>query len=116
MATPTKTGRSLLASTTSSTSETSSAWNLTTAFGGLLVASVVNGGTGPSTGCLVTVEVSHDNSEWIAFDSVRAGVAASTTYTWNWELRDAMYARVTFGSTSQSVTKRVVGHETTSVG
>lgn len=116
MATATKTARSLHSATNSS-AENSSTFDLSTALGGTMAISVANGGTGPSTGCLVTPQISTDGSTWFDMPAFRAGVTASTTYTWVVDLPAAVIkARVAFGSTSQSVTKTVVGHELTSIG
>lgn len=116
MATATKTARTIVASVTDGLSKSGSL-DISTALGLLVTARVVNGGTPPSTGCLVTVNVSTDGTNWRKYTSLRAGVTASEVYDFPVSIAGpAMHAQVTFGTTDQSVTKEALGHELTSVG
>ena len=115
MATATKTARTIVSSTATTTGANGTL-SLTTALGCLVTCRVTNGGTGPSSGCLVTINTSNDNSGWREFAPYRAGADASTTYDWTVEIpAPAMYVQVTFGSTSQSVTVEALGQELTSI-
>lgn len=119
MATAVKTARTVVASATlTATSTTTGAWNLTTAFGGVLTMRITNGGTGPTIPCTATVNVSTDNSTWRKFAAFTAGVTNSAVYDFAIEVpAGTMYAQTSFnGNTAQSVTIEATGHELTSIG
>ena len=116
MATATKTARTIVSSTASST-QTTGTLSLTTALGCTVTTRVVNGGTGPTTGCLVTLNTSNDGSTWRKYAEYRAGVTGSATYDWTIDLpASVMHVQVDFSATSNSVTKTSNGQELTSVG
>lgn len=70
---------------------------------------VTNGGTPPTTGCLVTVYEKH-GSDRVKIFSVRAGIVASTAYEWPISIDPACGGiEVDYGATSQSVTKELEG-------
>ncbi len=114
-ATSTKTARTLQASTSVSAggSQTSSTWDGRTCRGGTITARVTNGGTGPTVGCTVSVNISTDGTTWRQMQAVVAGVAASTPYDFIFILsKDVMYAQVTFsGHTGQAITAESYLHE-----
>lgn len=74
-----------------------------------LLAKVTNGGTGPTVGCTVRVDLSPDNGTTVytgAGGSYLAGTANSGVYAASFDLpEDTMYVRVAFtGNTGQTVT------------
>lgn len=85
---------------------TSAVLNHTTMYGGVLLAQVINGGTGPTLPCSVRVDYSPDNSNWNTWEQGTAGISASTGYPFGWIIPlGAMYLRVVFtGNTAQGVT------------
>lgn len=118
MATAVRTARVLQASATNAAAATtnSSELDLSTTFGGLLTAKVTNGGTGPTLGCDVVIEVSaNGGTTWYETMRVTGGTVANTAYSWGFVVSDAMRVRVTFtGNTGQGVTIEAVFHEFTS--
>lgn len=116
MATANKTGRAIVAATTSTT-QTTGSLDITTALGLLIMLRVTNGATGPSTGCLMTINVSTDGSTWRKFRELRANTGNSVeTITPVSIPSPAMHVQVVFGTTDQGVTKEAIGHELTSIG
>lgn len=115
----TKAAVSFQSSTTNSASGTTtgSSVDLTAALGCLITAEITNGGTGPTVGCDFVVQVSNDNSDWMEFCRMTAGVTSSTTYTFQVELPiSAMHARTVFtGNTGQDVTVKADGHKISAV-
>jgi hypothetical protein len=104
-----KSGSTLVAAGTSNTAgstTTGSSLDLTTAYGAVIMAAIANGGTGPTIGCSVTINVSSDNSTWKQFATATAGTANSGVYRFTFELPPpVMYAQVVFaGNTGQTVT------------
>lgn len=94
---------------TAGSTATGSWIDLTAAYAASILAFVTNGGTGPTVGCAVSIDLSPDNGTTVyagAGGSATAGVTASTTYAFNFDLpAGAMYARTVFsGNTGQSVT------------
>jgi len=89
---------------------TTGAWiDLTGSYKSSIVALITNGGTGPTVGCTVRVDLSPDNGTTIyvgAGGRYTAGVANSGVYSALFDLsEDTMYARAVFtGNTGQSVT------------
>lgn len=75
-------------------------------YGATLTVQVANGGTGPTVPASITVQVSSDNTTFVTWALDTAGVAASTTYSFGYQLPpEIAYARVVIGSnTAQSVT------------
>lgn len=96
---------------------TSSAVDLTTAYGMLITAKITNGGTGPTVACDFVVEVSNDNSAWKTYARYSAGTANSGVYEFAVDVPMAtMYARTVFtGNTGQSVTVEAFGHRLTGI-
>lgn len=99
------------ASTTNTAgSTTTGSWvDLTVAYQAVVLARIVNGGTGPTLGCAAIVDLSPDNGTTIylgAGGQATAGVANSAEYDYQFELPPGtMYARTRFvGNTGQSVT------------
>lgn len=119
MANPTKTLRTLVASTSNSAggTTTGTGFDIRTAFGGLLVGRVTNGGTGPTLPCEMLVDVSHDNSTWFQFSRQIAQLGNSVVADLEVEVPySTMYVRVRFtGNTGQAVTVEAYLHETTSI-
>jgi hypothetical protein len=74
-------------------------------YGVALTVQVANGGTGPTIAATVTVQVSADNTTWVVWASDVAGLIASTTYTFGYDLPPPVaYTRVVVGSnTAQNV-------------
>lgn len=75
-------------------------------YGATLTVQVTNGGTGPTIPANVTVQVSADNTTYVTWAADTAGVTASTTYSFGYQLPpEVAYARVVIGgNTAQSVT------------
>lgn len=75
-------------------------------YGMTLTVGVTNGGTPPTVPATVTVFVSFDNTTFIQWAQDVAGVSASTTYTFGYQLPpEIAYAKaVVGGNTAQSVT------------
>lgn len=120
MATATKTVRTLQASASNSAAATtnSSTWDLSTALGGTVEARITNGGTGPTIGCDVAVQISYDGgTTWRDFSRQTAGLTNSLTYDFIIDLPPPVKtARVQFtGNTGQAVTIEAFGHELTSI-
>lgn len=103
-----KTGTAVQASASNSAggSTTSSAVDLTTKLGGTLTAKITNGASGPTIGCSVYLEVSHDNSAWKEFARGMAGVTANAVYPFAFDIPPSiLYARTRFqDNTGQPVT------------
>jgi hypothetical protein len=120
MSTAVKTGRTLQASASNGAGSTTNgtAWNLTTALGGVMTALITNGGTGPTVGCDFVVQISADGAAWKEFSRQTAGVANSGAYSFAVTLPPGvMYARPVFaGNTGQAVTVESFAQELTSVG
>ena len=91
-------------------STTTGSWiDLTAVYSSTIYALITNGGTGPTVGCSVRVDLSTDNGTTIyqgVLGTYLAGTANSTTYWFAFSLPpDTMYARVVFtGNTGQAVT------------
>lgn len=120
MADATKTARTVQSSTTNSAggTTTSSAVDNRTALGAMITGSCVNGGTGPTIGCTMRVEVSTDGSAWYTFSAETAPTTNSLTHHYQPVVLPAetMYYRTVFtGNTGQDVTIAAVAHELTSV-
>jgi hypothetical protein len=82
-----------------------------------VMALVTNGGTGPTVGCTVTVNISGDGlTGWKQHAQATAGTASSTAYPFEFDLPHATrYAQVVFsGNTGQAVQVEAQGHEYTS--
>lgn len=120
MATATKTDREIIASASiSAGGSANGSLSLTTALGATVMAKVTNGGTGPTQGALVTLEVSSDGgTSLFEYAVVRAGTTNSGEYSWAWDLPASVsYVKVTIDDhTGQAVTGQVDASELTSVG
>jgi hypothetical protein len=105
------------ATNTAGSTATSSAVDLTTAYGMLVTAKITNGGTGPTVACSFKVEVSNDNSAWKTLAEYAAGTTASAVYEFAVDVpMSTMYARTVFtGNTGQSVTVEAFGHRLTGI-
>lgn len=68
---------------------------------GRLAVEVTNA-TEPSTGRLLTVEVSNDNSTYVQIPQVRAPVTASTTFGFEFDVSGYRYIKLTYGSVDQA--------------
>lgn len=107
--------------TSNTAGSTTNSSTLTIGYGISIVAKVTNGGTGPTVGCDVIIQVSHDGATWQEWDRRTAGVTASTTYTFAFRLGigdggDWLDARVQFsGNTAQTVTVQADAESTTSL-
>jgi hypothetical protein len=120
MATAIKTARTLQSSASNAAGGTtnSSTWDLATALGGVLTALVTNGGTAPTIGCDVVVQISTDGAAWKEYTRQTAGLAINGVYPFAVEIPPGvMKARVQFtGNTVQPVTVEAFGQELTSIG
>jgi hypothetical protein len=89
---------------------TTGSWiDLRDAYKAGILARVTNGGTGPTVGCTISIDLSPDNGTTVyagAGGSYLAGITASTPYSVDFPLpEETMYARVVFaGNTGQAVT------------
>lgn len=89
---------------------TTGSWiDLTTSYSASILAKITNGGTGPTIGCTVRVDLSPDNGTTIysgAGGSYTAGVTASGVFQALFDMPEStMYARTVFtGNTAQAVT------------
>lgn len=94
------------ASNAAGATTTSTALNLTAAYGGIIVATVTNGSTAPTGPCSATVNISPDGTTWSQFAQQTAGMVASSVYPMAFELpMSVMYAQVVFsGNTGSAVT------------
>jgi hypothetical protein len=86
--------------------QTSSAADLTGAYGGIVTAQIANGATGPSVPCVASVQVSGDNTNFYTMFAGTEDVTNSATTNFTWDIPPgAMYVRVQFtGNAGQSVT------------
>ena len=75
-------------------------------YGSTITVQITNGGTGPTIPASLTVFVSADNTTYVAWATDTAGVTASTSYTFGYQLPpEIAYSKVTVGgNTAQSVT------------
>lgn len=75
-------------------------------YGATLTVQIANGGTGPTVPAGLAVLISADNTTFVTWASDTAGVTASTTYSFAYQLPpEVAYAKVTIsGNTAQSVT------------
>lgn len=114
-----KTSSVLLGAFTNAAGNTiaSSALNLTTAYGAIVLAQVSNGSAAPGAGAVVTVNVSPDGTTWNQWAAGTAGITANTTYSFAWEIPPAaMYVQVVFaGNTTNSVTCAVQAEVLTAI-
>lgn len=98
---------------------TGTAVDLTTALGCTVQGKITNGGTGPTLGCRMRVQVSNDSSTWYDFSSETAGTTLGTTYMMQPVVLppETMYARTVFdGNTGQAVTVQADAAKLTNVG
>lgn len=119
MAVPTKTARTVIASQSiAALGSASGTLDLTTKFGGVLTVRVTNGGTGPTVGASVFVEVSTDGSTWRELSKVTHVNTANAIADWQWWIDwRMMHIRVRItGHTGQAVTGESLFHEGTSIG
>jgi hypothetical protein len=119
MATATTTVRTLQASASNSAggTTTGTGFDNRTSFGGLVMARITNGGTGPTVGCDIFIEVSRDNSEWRTLFKGTALVTASNVDDFPVRIEPGIqYVRSRFtGNTGQAVTVEAYYHEVTSI-
>ena len=122
MPTPTKTGRTLVASQSlgAGSSITGTAIDLSTAWGLAVTIAVTNGASAPTTGCTASLLVRRNGTgNWFVWVSATAGLAASGVYYFggeSWRLPpEISEARVDFGGhAGNAVTVEAIGHELTS--
>lgn len=117
----TKSGSSLVSSQSSSAGSAVNAitgtLDLSTSYGGVINARVTNGGTGPTVGCTVEVDISDDNSTWRPMYQVVAPKTNSGVYDYIFRLGiEIGYARIGFGgNTVQAVTVEARGNKVTAI-
>src|SRR4051812_11621965 len=109
MSTSTHTLRTFIAAATSNTAGstvTGTAFNLTTAYGGLVTAKITNGATGPTIAASVKIYTSGDNSNFKLYATLTAETTNNGVYEWAVLLPPpTMYARVDVtGNTAQTIT------------
>lgn len=102
-------GSSTLQTSTSnaaSSTTTSSSLDMSTYYSAVITAQITNGATGPTLACNATVNISPDGTTWYQWAQGTAGVAASTTYPFGWDIPPGvLHAQVVFtGNTGQAVT------------
>ena len=115
----TKTGRTLVAETgnAAGAQTTGDALDLTEVLGLTVIGRVTNGSSGPSEGCAMVVEISHDGTTWRRWSRQQAGTEDDQAYTFVVDLPPSvLHARVVFeGNTGEAVTVEALGHELTGV-
>lgn len=116
----TKTLKTYIAAGTSNaagTTTTGSVLNHTTAYGGLVTAKIVNGGTAPTIVAQVNFYTSGDGTNFKLFGSESASRFNSITHEYSWNLpAGAMYSRVDVtGNTAQAVTCEAFCQELTTI-
>jgi hypothetical protein len=119
MSRPTKILRTLVSSqSVDAGNSVNGTLDLSTRFGALLTAKIINGATGPTAPCQLKIETSGDDTTWYEYLTVEAGTANSGKYTYNIDLpAGVMHVRATFGQhTGQAVTVVCIAQELTSVG
>lgn len=106
-----KTSQTPQASATNTAGSTTTGSSLATNYGVSGVATITNGGTGPTVACSFSIYVSNDGgTTWFLWSTQTAGVVASTTYTFPFALSIGggadfgNYQTVFSGNTAQSVT------------
>lgn len=97
------------------TPQTSAVVDNHVSYGATLTVQITNGGTGPTIGATVTVNVSADNTTFVPWATDEAGTTASTTYTFAYQLPpEIAYASVTVGgNTAQAVTAKAQSNQIT---
>lgn len=129
MATPIKTPRTLVASSSNSAASTTRGTvDLRTAFGGVLTFKITNGGTGPTVGCSANVLIAHNSgttptaasagTDWKTFASITHVTTANSVGEWSLDIpQGVMHLEVEFtGNTGQAVTVEAYFSEITSIG
>lgn len=113
------TARTLIGSVTvvAGTPQVGTGLDIRDKYGGTWTAKVTNGGTGPTIGCTVFIECSHNNSDWYLYDARTAGVVNSEAYTFSGTVdQSVMYLRARLaGNTAQNVTGEVLFQEITTI-
>ena len=86
--------------------QTSAVVNNSVGYGATVTVQIINGGTGPTLPANLTLAVSADNTTYVTWAQDTAGVVASTTYSFGYQLPpEIAYARVVVtGNTGQAVT------------
>ncbi len=105
----TKNLRTIISAATSNTAgstQTGTAIDLTTKYGGLLTSKITNGATGPTIAASVNVYTSGDNSNFKLFTTVTATTVNNAIHEWAFDIPPAvMYVRADVtGNTAQTVT------------
>lgn len=74
--------------------------------GGVWTYKITNGASAPTLACTVVLQISHDGSNWVDYQTFSGGVAASTPYSRAVKMeRGVMYARlIAYGNTVNPVT------------
>lgn len=116
----TKTLRTIIAAATTNTAgstQTGTAFDLSTALGALLTAKITNGGTGPTIAASVKIYTSADNTNFKLFQTLTSDVTASSVNEWAVDIPPTVkYIRADVtGNTAQSVTCECFLQELTSV-
>ncbi len=112
--------RTFIAAATSNSAgstATGTAFDVTTAFGGLITIKITNGGTGPTVPATAYVYVSGDNSNFKLLTSFTHSSTNSAVGEFSCELpAAAMYVRVDVtGNTAQAVTCEAFMQELTDI-
>jgi hypothetical protein len=114
----------LLASTTNTAGSTTNSTGQAIGYGCSIIATITNGGTGPTAGCTATLQVSADGTTWYSTDDTRGpgtGASAVGTHVFNLgvggvSVGDWTNARIQFaGNTGQSVTCLAVASATSAL-
>ena len=118
----TKSTQSVQASATNTAGSTTTSSSFATNYGVSGVATIANGGTGPTVACDFVIELSNDGgSTWFEWSRQTAGTAINTTYRFPFQLglgagADFGHYRTKFtGNTAQSVTVQADAETTTAL-
>lgn len=115
----TKTKRTLVASVSNGAGATTSGteWNLSTMYGGILVAKITNGATGPTIGCDLVVYVGGATTEEYEFSRQTAPTTNNAVTVFVVEIPPSvLFVNLDFtGNTAQAVTVEAHGEELTTI-
>jgi hypothetical protein len=103
--------------TKASPSVTGTSWDCTTYYGGELNYRITNGSSAPTAACVITFQVSPDNSVWFDYYSITGDTTANSTYSGSIILdRAVMYVRaIAYGNATNAVTVESVLQAVTGV-
>ena len=113
------TSRTLVASTSNAAGATTNGteWDNTTKYGGVIMARITNGATGPTVGCDFVVYLGDATTVKREFSRQTAGVTNNGVYDFAVEIPPgAMFINTQFtGNTAQAVTVEAYAEELTSI-